>query len=228
MTDEDVTTEERLLLSTVYDLWSAANGVWPLYAQVDKQLDGQAIDAEAALRAVFPRLVRLDSGSLPPQASQQLSLTVRALAELPGPPPITETFTAAVGYLASREQAHDPQPPDDLEPKATSADFGQYLETSASIPRPPQVAAQLAQSVGELLRSEGHLHTYFGTDENGWVGGQGVAPGATLSRNHDVERLPGAGRRDVCGRGWVESCMAGPASECGGGERGQGDGGFRG
>lgn len=167
MTDEDVTTEERLLLSTVYDLWSAANGVWPLYAQVDKQLDGQAIDAEAALRSVFPRLVRLDSGSLPPQASQQLSLTVRALAELPGPPQITETFTAAVRYLASREQAHDPQPPDDLEPKATSADFGQYLETSASIPRPPQVAAQLAQSVGELLRSEGHLHTYFGADDDG-------------------------------------------------------------
>ena len=159
--------EQRSLLATVYDLWSTTNAVWPLYAQVDKQLDEQGIDAEAVLWSVFPRFVRLDSGSLPPQTSQQLSLTVRALAELPGPPPITETFVVAVRYLASREQAHHPQPPDDLAPSATSADLAQYLETSASIPRPPQVAAQLAQSVGDLLRGEGHLWTFFGSDEKG-------------------------------------------------------------
>ncbi len=142
--------EQRSLLAIVYDLWSTTNGVWPLYPQVDKQLDRQGIDAEVALRSMFPRFVQLDGGRPPPQETQRLSLTVRALAELPGPPPITETFVAAVRYLAFREQVHDPQPPDDLILSATSADLAQYLETSASIPRPPHVAAQMAQSVGDL------------------------------------------------------------------------------
>jgi hypothetical protein len=170
MTGEDVTMNQRLLLSAVYNLWSAANGAWPLYAQVDKQLDARGIDAEGVLETMVPGLVRVDGGSLPPLGSKRVSLTVRALAELPGPPQITETFVAAVRYLVSREQSHNPVAPDDLVPVVTSADFSKHLETSASIPRSPEVAAQMAKSVGDLLSIEGHLWSQFlpGGD-GGWM-----------------------------------------------------------
>jgi predicted nucleotide-binding protein len=165
MTGEDVTTDQRLLLSTVYNLWSSANGAWPLYAQVDKQLDAQGIDAEGVLENMVRGLVRADG----PLGSQRVLLTVRALAELPGPPQITETFVAAVRYLVSREQSHNPVAPDDLVVVVTSADFGKHLETSASIPRPPEVAAQMAKSVGDLLNIEGHLWNQFMTGgDGGW------------------------------------------------------------
>lgn len=165
--DSDVTGVQLRLLSAVHDLWSHANGVWPVFAQVDKYLDERGVDAEPILLSLAPRWLRLDGrggGSLP---GQRVILTVRGLAEIDPPPLITETFLEAVRFAARVEQAHEPEPPDRFSPRITTADLAEDLERSGSIPRPPDVAYGLASAVGELLLGEGHLWSWFGPSEDG-------------------------------------------------------------
>jgi predicted nucleotide-binding protein len=167
MAQADLTTEQRMLLSTVYDLWAVSHSRWPAFAQVDKVLDAHGIDAETVLRFLVPRYVLLDAGDVGSVPGQLLSLSVRGLAELPGPPAVTKWFLTLLRYLSGLEQSHDPQPPADLQPTANSTDFARYLETSASVPRPPQVAQRMSHAVGHLLHGEGHLWTRFGSHEDG-------------------------------------------------------------
>lgn len=154
-----VTDEQRAVLAAVYDMWSRGNGQWPMFAEVDKHLDEQQVDAEDVLRSLCPRWVRVDGGQVPPALEGRVSLTVRGLVHLRPPPVILETFLDAVRYLAVREQRHQPQPPDRLTAVVTSAELADHVQTSASVPRPTEVAESLARAVGHLLEQEGYLWT---------------------------------------------------------------------
>lgn len=167
MPDADLSAEELRVIQAVHDAWARSNGQWPTFAEVDKQLDSVGLDAQVLVSRLVPRYIRLESPGAVPAPADLLKLSVHALAALPTKPPIADTFLAAVRYMAARERAHTPMPPDDLMPSITSSELAQFLQASASIPRPPQIAHGMALGLAGFLLGEGHLWTGFNTAPDG-------------------------------------------------------------
>lgn len=153
-------TPDQRLLQLVHDAWSHSNGEWPTFGRIDALLDQENVDAVEVLDRLTPALVRREQSSVPPAPGERLRLTVRALAELPEPPFVADAFLSCLRYITMSEQAFVP---DDDHPvlEVSSHDIARYFENSASVPRPPEVAQQLALQAGDFLHGESHLWTSY-------------------------------------------------------------------
>lgn len=170
------------LLNSVLRVWRTARR-WPTFAEIDKELDQNGLDALALLRPMNPTYVLCSGGSYP-QGDSELTLTVPGLALIPEGSSVGSQFVAAVRFLAGVERAHSPAP-DFPYALVTSDDLAEYFESSIGVPRPHTIALSMAEDVGPFLRSEGWLWNSFTTTEEGWL----LAVSRDTRRFRDAETL---------------------------------------
>lgn len=164
-TEGEIAADHVRMLTGVFLHWTN-NSRWPTFAEIDKALDLDGLDAMALLRCLQPRYLGCDQGQYPGSESE-IRVTTEGLALVPEASTVASHFVAAVRFLAEAERAHSPsrQVP---EVRVTANDLALYFGQSTGVPRPQNVAAAMALRLEPFLRADGWLWTGFNVNEGVW------------------------------------------------------------
>jgi hypothetical protein len=178
-----VTTEQRLVLQTVYDHFHA-HASWPTFISIDRPLRREhGIDA-AALVITLPEslIVQPRPGNLRPVAADELRLRLLGIHACQGGSDDTERFVRLLRWLAQQEMAYEPEPDSkETMPRVTSDDVAAYLDLWEGLPDDDLALARLYA----MLQLDHWGLGGNGSGENGWY----VTLGPDIWRFRDVQTV---------------------------------------
>lgn len=129
MTDvAELTQEQWLVLQVIYDEFRR-NGDWPTFGVIDRPIRAKlGFDAAKAIASIPDSLILpMRPGSLAPSPTDQVRLSLAAIAACVGSEQDVQRFPALLRWLAQRESEFESDNPNAL-PEVTSAEVRAHLE----------------------------------------------------------------------------------------------------